>query len=264
MTCALSAVAFVLLAASPDAITRTTAKQELSRAVEQPGFLDWEGEYSALKGTPENGESSDVTISDCNPSGCAFEAVASFGAEPTKDYPDPPSGACAYSGRFRFLSSGEAAAWYPGTGKPEFSGELPVLLASPDSDGWSRLGFVRKGRALVVEDSVASGGFCGAHPATFFPMELATFHPPPGGPAFDCKKAQSETEKAICGTPALAALDLALSQQFAKARRARKPAARGALLDGQRAFLKRRDGCKADASCLREVYQARLKELVGS
>jgi len=24
------------------------------------------------------------------------------------------------------------------------------------------------------------------------------------------------------------------------------------------------DGCKADASCLREVYQARLKELVGS
>jgi uncharacterized protein YecT (DUF1311 family) len=259
-----SVVAFVLLAASPDAITRTAAKQELSRAVEQPGFLEWEGEYSASKGTPENGESSDVTISDCNPGGCAFEAVASFGAEPTKDYPDPPSGACSYSGRFRFLSSGEAAAWYAGRGKPEFGGELSVLLASPDSEGWSRLGFVRKGRTLVLQESIATnGGFCGAHPAAFYPMERAAFHPPPGGPASDCKKARSEAEKAICGTPALAALDLRLSQQFAKARQASKPAARGGLLDGQRAFLKKRDACKADASCLRDVYQARLQELAG-
>jgi hypothetical protein len=263
MSPALSAVAFLLLA-SPEAITRTTAKQELSRAVELPGFLDWEGEYHALKGTPENGESSDVTISDCNSSGCAFEAIASFGAEPSQDDPSPPSGACSYLGRFRFLSSKEAAAWYAGRGKPEFTGDLSVLLASPDSDQWNRLGFVRKGRTLVLEESVASGGFCGAHPAAFFPMELDPFHPPPGGPAFDCRKARSETEKAICATPALAALDLRLSQQFAKARGASKPAARGALLDSQRAFLEKRNACRADASCLRDAYQARLRDLNGS
>jgi uncharacterized protein YecT (DUF1311 family) len=64
-------------------------------------------------------------------------------------------------------------------------------------------------------------------------------------PSFDCAKAGTATEKAICANGRLARLDRAI----AKAWRALKDDF-GELKDEQTAFLAQRDACGADVACL--------------
>ena len=75
---------------------------------------------------------------------------------------------------------------------------------------------------------------------------------------FDCAKAATPAEKAICADHALGELDekLAAAFRFALANASDKDAVKNA----QKAWLKRRDAC-ADAACLRQAYDARLDEL---
>ncbi|PXX49895.1 XAC2610-related protein [Aquitalea magnusonii] len=74
--------------------------------------------------------------------------------------------------------------------------------------------------------------------------------------SFDCSKAASATEQAICRQPALSALD----EQVAAAYRQHNQ--QGLLQDNQRQWLAGpRAECKADASCLQNVYQQRLAQL---
>jgi uncharacterized protein YecT (DUF1311 family) len=42
------------------------------------------------------------------------------------------------------------------------------------------------------------------------------FHPPPTGPSFDCQIARSQIERAICGNPTLAKLDLEMADLYAQ------------------------------------------------
>jgi len=82
-----------------------------------------------------------------------------------------------------------------------------------------------------------------------FPM-LAT------AASFDCGKAVTATEQAICRQPALSALD----EQVAAAYRQHNQ--QGLLQDNQRAWLNGpRAECKADAACLQSRYQERLVQL---
>jgi uncharacterized protein len=85
-------------------------------------------------------------------------------------------------------------------------------------------------------------------------------------PSFDCQKASSPSEKAICSSSALSRLDLRLGRMW------RKMLEDFDLDSGQtvqvksdqRAWLVRRNECKQDASCLGKLYQDRLSVLDGS
>jgi len=80
-------------------------------------------------------------------------------------------------------------------------------------------------------------------------------------PSFDCAKAGTPTEKAICSDVALARLDRevagAYQQQLSYADDAQKTAIRNA----QRAWLGTRDACGGSVVCLTDAYDQRLKAL---
>lgn len=81
---------------------------------------------------------------------------------------------------------------------------------------------------------------------------------------FDCSKASSKIEKRICAEPALAALDLQLSQVYADAQSetAGVDGESGERIDPlakeQKIWLKKRDLCKTN-TCIKQAYQKRIK-----
>ncbi|MFJ7142664.1 lysozyme inhibitor LprI family protein [Pseudomonas protegens] len=77
--------------------------------------------------------------------------------------------------------------------------------------------------------------------------------------SFDCGKAASRSEKAICADPYTAGLDSQLGQAWsATLAKAKDPKA---LRLDQRQWLKDRDQCEGDLACLRGSYRSRLIEL---
>jgi uncharacterized protein len=80
--------------------------------------------------------------------------------------------------------------------------------------------------------------------------------------SFDCKKAGSAIEKAICANPGLDRLDESLGMYYAAAQD-RVPSAKSCMRADQRAWLlNERNKCKDDA-CLERAYMNRLAELDG-
>jgi len=80
-------------------------------------------------------------------------------------------------------------------------------------------------------------------------------------PSFDCAKATTTTEKAICASPDLARLDSQIAQQYRRARSLADASLKATLLTEQRAWLKDRSKCGADPSCLAASMQKRVQEL---
>lgn len=77
--------------------------------------------------------------------------------------------------------------------------------------------------------------------------------------SFDCAKAASASERAICADPYTAGLDSRLGKAWtATLAEAKDPKA---LRLGQREWLKQRDQCQADLGCLRSQYLSRLMVL---
>ena len=82
-------------------------------------------------------------------------------------------------------------------------------------------------------------------------------------PSFDCSKATLGAEKIICSTADLAVLDLALSNAFREVL-ARAPKQTAGIRDAQVRWLQtNRDKC-TDAACLRDAYEARIREITRS
>jgi uncharacterized protein YecT (DUF1311 family) len=82
--------------------------------------------------------------------------------------------------------------------------------------------------------------------------------------SFDCAKAASAIEKAVCTDAALARLDRQVAEAYARKRESDfNPKARLAALEEQRAWLKARNqSCAtADAVCLSKSYQRRMTAL---
>jgi uncharacterized protein YecT (DUF1311 family) len=103
---------------------------------------------------------------------------------------------------------------------------------------------------------------------------LVTFNPPnlakPTGvsptkatsdhPSFDCGDASlNEAERTICGNGVLSKLDLDVSRSYNQLMS--EQAQPEALRNDQRNFLKKRNACGADASCLNKLYWNRFNEL---
>jgi uncharacterized protein len=81
--------------------------------------------------------------------------------------------------------------------------------------------------------------------------------------SFDCAKAESRIEKAICADPELSNLDEYLGRYYAGALETAKDAASCVKAD-QKAWVKHaRGACGAKASCLTEAYLNRLSTLSG-
>ena len=81
--------------------------------------------------------------------------------------------------------------------------------------------------------------------------------------SFDCAKAGTAVEKAICGNVALARLDRELAAAYgSKLKYAADDAARDTIRSAQRAWIKQRDAaCGGSADCLADMYKARLDAL---
>lgn len=89
---------------------------------------------------------------------------------------------------------------------------------------------------------------------------------PPEGPSFNCSKALSLSEKAICASAALSHLDFRLGQMWKKMLEDfdLDDGQTAQIKSDQRAWLIRRNECKQSANCLGKLYQDRLSVLDGS
>ncbi len=108
------------------------------------------------------------------------------------------------------------------------------------------MGFAYHGRRLGAAATIAL--IAGAVPAA--------------AASFDCGKARTADEKAICADRTLSDLDTQMATLYGV--RMQIPmlmGARGAAQDEQRAWLTERAACGDDGTCLRQVYQQRIVEL---
>jgi uncharacterized protein YecT (DUF1311 family) len=80
--------------------------------------------------------------------------------------------------------------------------------------------------------------------------------------SFDCEKAGTATEKAICSDIPLARQDRALADSYAQALSwASDDAEKTKIRDTQRTWIGERNACGGDIGCLTSAYDARLKAL---
>jgi hypothetical protein len=79
--------------------------------------------------------------------------------------------------------------------------------------------------------------------------------------SFDCAKARRADERAICADRGLDNKDVRMSVLYDINKRTMGMGARGALMDGQQAWLNERAGCKANRACLNRAYDRRLSDL---
>jgi uncharacterized protein YecT (DUF1311 family) len=85
------------------------------------------------------------------------------------------------------------------------------------------------------------------------------------GQSFDCRKSASSTEKAICGSSELSALDSRMAAAWRRSTEIFAGAEAEAMLvplrNEQREWLSRRNACGGDLSCLRLTYRQRIAVL---
>lgn len=94
--------------------------------------------------------------------------------------------------------------------------------------------------------------------AACFALALA---PASEAASFDCGRARTATESAICDTRALNDRDVRMAQLYDIVRRVVPMGTRGAQMDRQAAWLRERNRCGADRACLTRSYDRRIGEL---
>ena len=86
--------------------------------------------------------------------------------------------------------------------------------------------------------------------------------------AFDCTKAATEVEKAICAAPALKQLDDELAAAYAAVKAASSPDAQKMLARSQKRWISEREYCSGDdqgiVPCVTQKTKARLSLLLGT
>lgn len=78
--------------------------------------------------------------------------------------------------------------------------------------------------------------------------------------SFDCNRARTSGESAVCSDPGLAALDRNMAAQYARAIAEASPEQRDLLRDTARRFYAYRDRC-SDARCIGAAYVGRMREI---
>lgn len=77
----------------------------------------------------------------------------------------------------------------------------------------------------------------------------------------DCGVAQSASDKAICGNYGLGQLEARTATLYQWSTSFVGMGQRGDMQDAQRAFIRERESCGAEAGCLRRVYDTRIAQL---
>lgn len=79
--------------------------------------------------------------------------------------------------------------------------------------------------------------------------------------SFDCKKARTADEKAICAERALNDKDVRMNELYGINKRTLAMGGRGALMDQQQEWLRGRRTCGGNKACLNRAYDRRLADL---
>jgi uncharacterized protein len=77
----------------------------------------------------------------------------------------------------------------------------------------------------------------------------------------DCEKASKPAEKTICSTYSLGQREARVATMYGILMSLAAMGARGNIGDAQIAWIKKRDECEADVSCIESAYSTRIKEL---
>lgn len=80
-------------------------------------------------------------------------------------------------------------------------------------------------------------------------------------PSFDCQTSTGADERVICGDPGLSQLDRQLAQRYAATLQSAEAGSVNDTRAAQRAWIKQRQACASDLSCLRVQYEIRLQQL---
>lgn len=95
------------------------------------------------------------------------------------------------------------------------------------------------------------------------PIDPVRPSPPPAAsalPSYDCTRARTRSEKAVCADPALASLDRAMASEYRRALEASSPAQAANLRQTRDRFLAYRDNCP-NSACIAESYTGRIREI---
>ena len=79
--------------------------------------------------------------------------------------------------------------------------------------------------------------------------------------SFDCNRARTPDEKAICANRALNDADVRMDTLFHVDAHLMTMGARGDLQDAQRGWMHKRQACRGDVRCLARAYKDRLADL---
>ena len=93
----------------------------------------------------------------------------------------------------------------------------------------------------------------------FYTLVLLAFLGNASAASFDCTKATTPQEKAVCGSTTLSALDEKLADAYKNARTASQDPAK--LKSEQVEWIKEARKCQSDTSCIERLYTARINEL---
>jgi uncharacterized protein len=79
--------------------------------------------------------------------------------------------------------------------------------------------------------------------------------------SFDCAKARSPDERAVCASRALSEMDVEMAVRYETLAGLVAMGTRGDMGDEQKTFLSQRHQCGANRDCLTALYQARIVRL---
>lgn len=79
--------------------------------------------------------------------------------------------------------------------------------------------------------------------------------------SYDCTRANTAAEIAVCANPSLNRMDEDLAVQYRELLNRLPPRRAEMMRDDQRSWLVARDSCGADVRCLKARYQERLARL---
>jgi uncharacterized protein len=99
--------------------------------------------------------------------------------------------------------------------------------------------------------------------ATLSILLLTAAGQPGWAASFNCAKAETADEKAICADRQLNDDDVEMAVLYSQLKPLLGMGARGDLDDEQVAWLKRRASCGDDRACLSKAYQDRVRQLRG-
>lgn len=150
----------------------------------------------------------------------------------------------------------------------------------PTADGSGNVVTLRNADAIVVPLATIARVTPPAQPASAPEMNAATPEQPganvvasepasvrpgpatayPGRPSYDCNKARTHGEHAVCSDSGLSALDVNMAAQYRRAVESASPEQQALLQQTARRFYAYRDRCP-DNRCIGDAYVGRMREI---